>query len=125
MRICVKKEAKHYNFKCKHKDCDAEQIAVRDQIIIRINNDDIRQEVLKNLWSLNDLRANGTHIESAYKGDAAISDSSVNKMGKYSYKQIKQEKVQPQTPQTQPNCYFCGSSIPASTIKQHVQRCPA
>ena len=48
----VQKEAKHCNFKCPSNGCTAENIAVRDQIVIGLVENSIRQEALKKLRSV-------------------------------------------------------------------------
>ena len=40
-------EAKHYNFDCESPQCTAEEIVVRDQIIIGLKDNEIRLEALK------------------------------------------------------------------------------
>ena len=47
---CVLLGAKHCNF-----TCTAEDTAVRDQIIIGLKRNDIRQEALKKSWDLDTL----------------------------------------------------------------------
>ena len=39
----IEKEAKNCNYKCSHTDCTAEDIAIRDQIIIGTTNNKIRE----------------------------------------------------------------------------------
>ena len=88
----VEKEAQHCQFKCIHTDCTAQATSVRDQIIIGIVSDEIRQEALKNSWDLVTLRQNGMRLESASKSAAEISgDASIQKLGKYSYKSVRQK----------------------------------
>ena len=43
-------EARHWDFKCTEVDCTAEDIAVRDQIIIGLKGNDVCQEALKRDW---------------------------------------------------------------------------
>ena len=122
--IRVEKEAKHCNFKCTSANCTAESVAIRDQIVIGLSNDEIRQEALKHSWDLKDLRKNATRIESAFKGASEISgDSNVNKMGKYSYSKIKNQK-QSQKPKSF-TCYFCGQTVSSMPIQKHVEQCHA
>ena len=60
-------------------------------------------------------------IESAAKGVNELNNESpINKMGKYSYKNMKK---QPQTGKTRA-CYHCGQDIKASLI-EHVKICRA
>ena len=43
---CVLLKARHRNFKCTSVDCTAEDITVKDQIIIGLKDNDICQEAL-------------------------------------------------------------------------------
>ena len=122
----VDEEAKHCDFKCNDDNCSAETTAVRDQVVIGLKSDKIREEALKNSWELADLRKNGMRLESATKGAAEISGDSttVNKLGKYSFKNIKeQKKNKDQRRQQNLSCFYCGNST--TFIKQHLQQCPA
>ena len=124
--IRVEKEAKHCSYKCTHADCTAEDIAIRDQIIIGTTNDKIREESLKNSWDYATLRKEGMHIESAFKSAEALSADTINKIGKYSQKyknHQKQDKFKPNKFKPK-SCYFCGSEI-TSAIQDHVRQCPA
>ena len=85
----VLKEAKHCTFKCSDAECTAEDIAIRDQIVIGTHENAIREEALKNSWDLNTLQSEGMKMESAARSGAEISGESVNKLGKYSYQNIK------------------------------------
>ena len=117
----VYKEAKHCDFKCTSAACTAEDTAVRDQIVIGMKSDDIRQEALKNSWALKDLRTNGMRMESASKGAAEISgENPVNKLGKYSYRNMNSQKTETQR---MIKCYFCGTST--TQIRKHAPECPA
>ena len=58
----VEKYSKHCQFKCNDPSCTAESIAVCDQIVIGMLSDTIREEALKNSWSLADLRKEGMRI---------------------------------------------------------------
>ena len=94
-RFCnrVESEAKHCQFKCNSENCNAEETAVRDQILIGTNNDEIRQEALKRSWTLSDLRQEGMKMESAARSGAQISsESSLNRVGKYSFNNLKERK---------------------------------
>ena len=64
----VGQEAKHCEFKCESSTCSAEEIAIRDQTIIGLKDDFIREEALKHSWKLSDLRTNGMRLESAARG---------------------------------------------------------
>ena len=68
----VQKEASHCRFKCTSNDCTSEEVAIRDQIVIGINDTTIRQEALKKSWSLTQLRQHGMTMESAIKGGVEI-----------------------------------------------------
>ena len=57
--IRVEKEAKACTFKCRHQDCSAESIAVRDQIIIGTTSGKIRVVALLKSWDLTTLRTDG------------------------------------------------------------------
>ena len=85
----VEKEARHCYFKCPHVSCTAEETAIRDQIVIGTNNNAVREEALLKSWNLITLRKEGMKIESAHKGGAEIAGQALNKIGKYSYKNLK------------------------------------
>ena len=142
----VEKESKTCYFKCENTNCTADKIAVRDQVVIGTINSKIREEALLKSWNLNELRQEGMKIEAAMRGESELSandhSSSVNKIGKYSYKSLKsnqQKNFQPsseqksttprnyQTNKLQPiekKCYNCGNGFKGDpTI--HLQKCPA
>ena len=48
----VVKEAKHCHSKFQHENCMVKEIAIRDQIVIRMCDNFIRDEALKNSWGL-------------------------------------------------------------------------
>ena len=85
----IEREAKHCSFKCDDVACTAEQIAIRDQIIIGTHNDKIREKPLMECWDMSTLRKEGMRMESASRGGAEIGGEMVNKVGKYSFKQTK------------------------------------
>ena len=87
--VRVEKEAKGCSFKCAHVNCSAETTAVRDQIIIGTTNSKIREEALLRSWNLNELRTEGKKMESAIRGEAEISGGPVNRIGKYSFSNLK------------------------------------
>ena len=120
--IRVEKEAKHCQFKCEHEDCSAEMIAVRDQVVIGITSDEIREEALKKSWDLDTLRREGMHMESAAKGAAEISGEAMNKLGKYSFRNMKDKNMK-QTKKV--NCFFCGQLFDKQNITSHAKKCPA
>ena len=127
--IRVEKAAKHCQFSCEDANCSDEKTAVRDQIVIGLENDGIQQEALENSWDFKDLRSNGVRMESAYKGAAEITgDGSLNKIGKYSYGNVKNQVNKDErkvSQQKQINCYFCGNTISGTPISKHTQQCPA
>ena len=77
MAFCnrVESEAKMCHFKCANATCTAEEIAVRDQIVIATSNTKIRKEALMKSWPLADLRKEGMKLESATHGEAEISNN--------------------------------------------------
>ena len=117
----VDKEAKHCEFKCGHNDCTAEDTAIRDQIIIGLISNKIREEALKNSWNITQLRQQGMRIESATHGAAELSgDGTLNKLGRYSFKNQKGRKSSSWT------CFFCGQQFDRSiSIDNHVKSCRA
>ena len=116
----VGKEAIHCELKCQSPDCTAQDTAVRDQIVIGMISDEVRQEALKNSWSLSELRTNGMRMESAYKGASEIAgENQVNKMGRYSFRNMPRKRENNQTTQ----CFSCGYNV--SNIRKHIQECPA
>ena len=88
-----------------------------DQIIIGVASEQIREEALKKSWSLNDLRKEGMHMESAAKGASEIAGegSSINRVGRYSMKGIKNNTASTR----KVNCYFCGMSVNSQDITKH------
>ena len=123
----ITKEAKHCNFKCSFARCTAEDLAIRDQILIGTSHEKIREEALKGSWDLAKLRKEGMHIESATKGAAELAgESELNKIGKYSRKnqnmqKLKQGKIKNDK---EIKCYFCGYYV-NTPIKEHVSICKA
>ena len=83
-------QAKHCNFNCESRQCTTEETAVRDQIIIGLKDNEIRQDALKRSWNLESLRKEGMKIESASHGGAEISgeNGDVFKLGPYSYRNM-------------------------------------
>lgn len=122
----VMKEAKHCHFKCRNEDCTAEDIAIRDQIVIGLKDSAIREDALKKSWDLVTLRMEGMKMESAARSGAEISgDLAVNKMGKYSYQALKKGKKTQQSEEKRIiNCYSCGNQIFGS-IAKHRSKCAA
>ena len=114
----ISREAKSCSFKCNHQDCTAESIAVRDQIVIGTSITKIREEALLKSWDLNTIRVEGMRIESAIRGEQEISNGVVNKVGKYSRKNLQTTPRQPLI------CYMCGNKVMGS-IFTHKASCPA
>ena len=69
--------AKHCNFTCTAESCTAEDTAVRDQIIIGLKRNDIRQEALKKSWDLDTLWREGMKMEGAARGEAEINGEDI------------------------------------------------
>ena len=120
----VEKEAKHCSFKCAHADCTADKTAIRDQILIGTNESKIREEALMKSWDLATLRKEGMRMESAAKGEAQIAGESVNKIGKYSYKNQNRNPTK-QPPKGPITCYNCGKSVNTGIMKHVRQQCEA
>ena len=120
----VEKDAKQCNFKCESDQCTAETIAIRDQVVIGTISGRIREEALKNSWSLVDLRKEGMLIESASRGAAELSgENPMNKIGKYSRKNKTRQNQSNNSPIS---CYSCGYELPKSVhISEHRRQCKA
>ena len=116
-RVC--KEAAHCNLKCDSEDCTAEEIAIRDQIVIGTHCKEIRDEALRKSWDLKTLRKEGMQMESAARGGAAISGEKIDKIGRYG--QQKDKKKGPSKPIT---CLNCGVEI-KGPIAKHRGVCQA
>ena len=61
----VKQEAKGCQFSCESPTCTISDIMVREQVIVGMNDDEIRKNALKNQWNLKDLVDNGRELEAA------------------------------------------------------------
>ena len=127
MAFCnrVEQEAKHCTFKCATAGCTADKIAIRDQIIIGIVSEKIREEALKESWDLAALRTNGMKLDSATRGATEISGdtASINKLGKYSYKNLKNQKQgATETAQKPVKCWFCTMEVVG--LRKHLMKCP-
>ena len=124
----VESEARMCHFKCTHDDCTAEKIAVRDQILIGTSNCTIRKEALMKSWQLQDLRQEGMKLESAARGNSEISgETEVNKLGAYSYQNIKQRtsnQGNPKNPPREINCFNCHENFKGPPFK-HKEVCKA
>ena len=113
----VERESKTCAFKCKH------AVAVRDQIVIGTTNSKIREEALLKSWDLTTLRTEGMKLESATRGEAEISGGAVNKVGKYSYSNLKMKQKSEATTNTI-NCFNCKEPFKGPAWK-HRDRCKA
>ena len=69
--------------KCDHKHCSAEDIAIRDQLLIGLRNNIIRKEALKTSWDLKQLWHEGMKMERAARDSSEIAgDNNLYKVGK-------------------------------------------
>ena len=132
------KEAKHCYFKCHHSGCNAEESAIRDQIIIGTRNNTIREEAILKSWNLATLRQGGMNIESATRGGAETSEEAVNKVGKYAYSKLKKKNTavrndvklreddesRKRQPKKVLTCFYCGLRFSRS-IAEHREQCKA
>ena len=91
--IRVKREARKCDFSCANANCTVTDTLARDQIIIGVTSNEIRQHALKNQWNLTDLISNGRRLEAAnigverIKHNSSLADMSrVKRPGKYSRK---------------------------------------
>ena len=124
----VEKEARHCQFSCDNEACTALAIAVRDQIIIGMSSEEIREESLKNSWDLASLRKEGMRLESAAKSASEISgEGKINKVyGKYSRKNPNRKQSLPASSKNkQTTCFFCGIAGRRQDILIHAKECPA
>ena len=119
--VRVEKEAKSCTFKCQHLDCSAETTAIRDQIIIGTTDSRIREKALLDSWNLATLRTEGTKMESASRGEAAISGGAVNKISNYSFSNLKNKKYAKSGGLT---CFNCGEFFRGPAFK-HNETCIA
>ena len=116
-------------FKFTSVDCTAEDTVVRDQIIISLKDNNIRQEALKRSWELETLRQEGMKMESTARGGAEINGEDVYKMGSYSFKSLNNnQKKKDDANRIQQDkgaaCYNYGNSINGQ-IRKHKSNCPA
>ena len=98
--------------------------AIRDQIVIGTRYQHIREEAFLKSWNLASLRTEGMKLESALQSSAEIGGESVNKLGPYSFKNIKNNKNNNNNNNNNNNknnsadnnkpsprsCYFCGET---------------
>ena len=100
------------------KGCRAEELAIRDQIVIGTTNNTIREKVMLKDWNLIDFCTNGMKYESA--GGEKISGVHINKLGAYSYRKLTNEKSNQHRKPSNPEkkCYRCGMRFTVGHIKQ-------
>ena len=107
-------------------DCTSTKTAVRDQIVIGTESEKIKEQALRKSWDLDTLRKEGMKIESAAKGEESISAGAVNKIGSYSFSNIRKQKEDQKhnnsglTPSSK-KCYRCGDPF----TRSHLQTCSA
>ena len=118
----VEKEAKHCTFKCNNADCTAENTAIRDQIVIGTTDNKIREEALMKSWDLPTLRREGMRMESAAKGGAVMSGEGVNRIGKYSHRNMSANRQQKTQHKSLPTltCFNCAQPVNIP-IKRHLR----
>ncbi len=123
----VENEAKHCQFHCESTNCTALSTAVRDQIVIGISSEEIREEALKNAWELGLLRKEGMRLESAAKGASEISgEGKINKVyGKYSRKNQNNRRPDSSNKPKPTACFFCGLTGNKQDILIHAKQCTA
>ena len=114
----VELEASHCQFKCDNPTCTSESISARDQIIIGTHIESIRDRAMMKNWDLATVRLEGMKIESASRGSSQIGTESVNKVGKFSYKNVKNQTDNQRSAIT---CHFCGDE--SYNIRQHRRSC--
>ena len=80
--IRAEKEAKYCNFKSQDQNCKSEKIAARDQLILGISNNKIREEALKQSRNLDQIQREGMQIKNVLHGVAQPSgEAQLNKVG--------------------------------------------
>lgn len=97
--------------------CNAVNTAIRDQIVIGMHNEKIREQALVKSWSLEELKKEGMKLESASRGEEKLSQS-VNKLGKYSYKNIEKQKDHVNQ-KIKKECFRCGDPF----VNGHLNKC--
>ena len=91
-------------------NCNAEKLAIRDQIVIGTNNEKIREKALFEGWNLESVRQEGMNIESAATGKDTIANAQVNKVGSYSYKNLAKGNNK-QDFRKKKKCFRCGEDF--------------
>ena len=96
-------------------------MAIRDQVVIGLLNDNIREEALNKSLDLPTLCTEETKMACASKSAQEIAGDStaVNRLGKYSIKNIKNQKYK------KVNCFRCGAESGKQSIFKHSKMCPA
>ena len=95
--------------------CNAEGLAIRDQIVIGTLSDQIREKALFESWDIAALRENGMKIGSAALGRDAINDKQGQgkNIAKGPSKTVEQDSSR--------KCYRCGDRFNSS----HIKKCKA
>ena len=108
-----------------HENCNAPEVAIRDQIVIGTNNDIIREKALFEGWNFSSLRKEGMKVESASLGKDKMSNATVSKLGAYSYKNMTKNnndrRSNKSSPQRKNKCYRCGDDFNS----KHLRFCEA
>ena len=76
----VKHEANYCQFQC-NGQCTVHDTLIRDQIIYRVQDDEIRKQALNKQWTLEDPQKQGRRIEAASHGAAKIKKESQDAAG--------------------------------------------
>ena len=103
-------------------DCMSTTNAVRDQIVIGTDKEKVREQALLKGWNLDNLRKEGMKMESASRGEESISSGAVNKLGAYSFNNLRKRADGLQKPPgSKKVCFRCGDGF----TKNHLQACKA
>ena len=95
--------------------------------MIGTTNNKIREEALLKSWNLTTLRTEGMKLESAARGEVEISGGAVNKIGKYSYNNLKKNTQRPERwerSENTTNCFNCSEKFKGPAYK-HNEYCKA
>ena len=124
----IEKEGKTCTFcECdKDSACTSTANAVRDQIVIGTDMEKIRERALLKGWNLENLRKEGMKMESASRGEDSMSSGSINKVGAYSFTNLRNQRENPNNQAAgntsgKKQCYRCGEKF----SKNHMQSCRA
>ena len=101
-------------------------IALQIQIVIGTKCHNIREESLLKSWDLQQLRTEGMRMESALRGGTEIRGDNVNRLGKYSFKNMKQQlsstgKSNIPKQRMPVSCFYCGEKT--NNISTHCESC--